>query len=186
MATIVRFGFPVSVWRHFESLETFPRRLLPIGDAICRFNPVFGQGMSVAAQEALLLGRLLGSRGGDPLTGLAPAFFAEACRLIEPPWASAAVRDLALSRTEGLRPRDLDARLKFGRALTRLAAEDPAVHRQMLEVQHLLKDRRLYLLPGILPDPIIIPWSAARSTSRTRRHTGMSYSGSRHPSTPAP
>jgi 2-polyprenyl-6-methoxyphenol hydroxylase-like FAD-dependent oxidoreductase len=150
LGDIVRFGFPVSVWRHFESLETFPRGLLPIGDAICRFNPVFGQGMSVAAQEALLLGRLLGSRGGDPLTGLAPAFFAEACRLIEPPWASAAVRDLALSRTEGLRPRDLDVRLKFGRALTRLAAEDPAVHRQMLEVQHLLKP------PSILRDSDLV------------------------------
>jgi hypothetical protein len=106
--------------------------------------------MSVAAQEALLLGRLLGAGGGDPLTGLAPAFFAEAHRLIEPPWALAAVRDLALSRSEGLRPPDLNARLKFGRALTRLAAEDPAVHRQMLEVQHLLKP------PSILLDPDLV------------------------------
>jgi hypothetical protein len=98
----------------------------------------------------LLLGRLLGSRGGEPLTGLVPAFFAEARGLIEPPWALAAVRDLALSRSEGLRPPDLDTRLKFGRALTRLAAEDPAFHRQMLEVQHLLKP------PSILRDPDLL------------------------------
>jgi len=72
---VVRFGFTASVWRHFERLESFPRGLLPLGDAICCFNPVYGQGMSVAAQEALLLLRLLRSREGDPLAGLAPAFF---------------------------------------------------------------------------------------------------------------
>ena len=47
------------VLRHFERLETFPRGLLPIADAICRFNPVYGQGISVAAQEACLLKGLL-------------------------------------------------------------------------------------------------------------------------------
>jgi 2-polyprenyl-6-methoxyphenol hydroxylase-like FAD-dependent oxidoreductase len=52
LGAITRFGFPSSVRRHFERLEAFPRRLLPFGDAICRFNPIYGQGMSVAAQEA--------------------------------------------------------------------------------------------------------------------------------------
>jgi len=33
--------------------------------------------------------------------------------------------------------------LKFRRALNRLAAADPAVHRQILEVQHLIKPRRV-------------------------------------------
>ena len=77
---IVRFGFPASVWRHFERLETFPRALLPFADAVCRFNPVYGQGMSVAAQEACLLHRLLGTRSleRDPLAGLAPALIAVA------------------------------------------------------------------------------------------------------------
>jgi hypothetical protein len=68
------------VWRHFERLESFPRGLLPFADAVCRFNPVYRQGMSVAAQEAGLLHRLLGSRNAerDPLAGLARAFLAEA------------------------------------------------------------------------------------------------------------
>ena len=101
LSKIVRFGFPASTWRHFERLKTFPRGVLPFGDAICRFNPAYGQGMSVAAQEALLLRRLLGNGQGDPLAGLAPAFFAEVCRLLETPWMLAAVPDFAFPEIKG-------------------------------------------------------------------------------------
>jgi 2-polyprenyl-6-methoxyphenol hydroxylase-like FAD-dependent oxidoreductase len=150
LGDVVRFGFSASVWRHFERLETFPRGLLPFGDTICCFNPVYGQGMSVAAQEALLLHRLLGSREGDALAGLAPSFFAEARGLIETPWASAAAPDFAFPEIEGQRPPDLEHTLKFRRALNRLAAADPGVHQQILEVQHLIKPR------SVLRDPALV------------------------------
>ena len=141
LSNVARYGFAASEWRHFEKLETFPRGLLPFGDAICRFNPVWGQGMSVAAQEAVLLRRVLGSGDGNPLTTLARSFFAEASELIETPWVSAAIPDFAFPQTEGERPADLDRMLKFGNALTRLAADDPAVHKLTVEVRHLLKPR---------------------------------------------
>ena len=97
LGEIARFGFPASVRQHFERLEAFPRGLLPFGDAICRFNPVYGQGMSVAAQEACLLHQLLRKQAekSDPLAGLASAFFTEAGALIETPWSLAAVSDFA-------------------------------------------------------------------------------------------
>src|SRR3954470_8881945 len=150
LGNIARFGFPASVWRHFERLESFPRGLLPFGDAICRFNPIWGQGMSVAAQEAVLLRRLLGSCEGDPLAGLAQAFFAGASELIETPWASAAVPDFALPQTEGQRPDDLDRMLRFNDALLRLATEDPAVYRLIVEVRHLLKPRSTLQEPDLV------------------------------------
>src|SRR6185503_15719491 len=59
LTDIVRYQLPCSIRRHFERLESFPAGLLATGDALCRFNPVFGQGMSVAAQEAVILDRLL-------------------------------------------------------------------------------------------------------------------------------
>jgi 2-polyprenyl-6-methoxyphenol hydroxylase-like FAD-dependent oxidoreductase len=148
---VARHGFPESVRRHFERLDDFPRGLLPTGDAICRFNPVYGQGMSVAALEACLLRRLLDTPGedSDPIATLAPAFFAEVQTLIETPWA-VAMLDFALPETRGQRPADFEATLKFGIALTRLAAEDPAVHKLAAEVQNLLKPRSVYRDPALV------------------------------------
>jgi flavin-dependent dehydrogenase len=148
---VARYGFPESVRRHFERLDVFPRGLLPIGDAICRFNPIYGQGMSVAALEACLLQRLLKRLGGDtnPIAGLASTFFAEVQTLIETPW-SAAILDFVFPDTRGQRPADFDTTLKFGIALTQLAAEDPAVHKLTAEVQHLLKPRSVYRDPALV------------------------------------
>ena len=148
---VARYRFTGSVRRHFERLDVFPRGLLPIGDAICRFNPVYGQGMSVAALEACLLKRLLKrpEEDGDSIAGLAPTFFAEMQSLIETPW-SVATLDFVFPETRGQRPADFEITLKFGIALTRLAAEDPAVHRLTLEVQHLLKPRSVYRDPVLM------------------------------------
>jgi len=148
---VARYGFPESVRRHFERLDGFPRGLLPLGDAICRFNPVYGQGMSVAALEACLLKTLVNRLGedGDPIAGLASTFFAEVQTLIETPW-SVAMLDFAFPETRGQRPTDFETTFKFGIALTRLAAEDPAVHKLTLEVQHLLKPRSAYRDPALM------------------------------------
>jgi hypothetical protein len=107
--------------------------------------------MSVAALEARLLQGLLESlwRGSDPIAVLAPTFFAEAQTLIETPW-SVAILDFAFPNTRGQRPADFEITLKFGIALTRLAAEDPAVHKLTLEVQHLLKPRSVYRDPTLV------------------------------------
>ena len=137
---IVRFSFACSVRRRFEKMEHFPHGLIPIADAICRFNPVFGKGMSVAAQEACALDRLLKQRQGlsEPLDGLAQAFFSETQPLLDTPWG-VAENDFIYPQTRGQRPPDMERRFRYGAALMRLAAEDPSVHKTMAEVSNLLK-----------------------------------------------
>jgi 2-polyprenyl-6-methoxyphenol hydroxylase-like FAD-dependent oxidoreductase len=151
LGDVARYGFPESVRRRYERLTAFPPGLLPIADAVCKFNPVYGQGMSVAAQEACVLKALLArlSGEGDPLAALAPAFLAAIAPLLETPW-SVAVFDFAFPATRGERPADFATTLKFGMALTRLAAEDPEVHKLTAEVQNLLKPRNVYADPALV------------------------------------
>jgi 2-polyprenyl-6-methoxyphenol hydroxylase-like FAD-dependent oxidoreductase len=124
--------------------------LLPVGDAICRFNPVFAQGMSMAAQEAVILNRLLGKRAVDidPLDGLASAFFAEIQSVLEAPWG-VANSDFIYPKTRGQRPLDFERRLQFNSALVRLAAQDPSIHKLTFEVNHLLRPQSALRAPEI-------------------------------------
>jgi 2-polyprenyl-6-methoxyphenol hydroxylase-like FAD-dependent oxidoreductase len=137
---IARFGMRCSVRRAFDKLDRFPRGLVALGDSVCRFPPVNGQGMGVAALEALSLANLLESRCGrdDPLDGLAEAFFAEIQPLLEAPWA-VAMADLAYPQTRGERPPDFEERLQYAWALMRLAAEDYETDKTIFEVRALLK-----------------------------------------------
>jgi 2-polyprenyl-6-methoxyphenol hydroxylase-like FAD-dependent oxidoreductase len=148
---IVRFRLRASTRRHFGAMPRFPGGLLPIADSICQFNPAFGQGMSVAAQQAQALGRLLARRGGltDPLDGLTQAFFAEIEDLLAAPWSTAEL-DFIYPETGGNKPPDFQERIRFGAALTRLAAEDPAVHRTVLEVASLLKPQSALRAPDLV------------------------------------
>src|SRR5258708_24790540 len=71
---IRHYGFPASIWKHFERLPRLPRGVLPIADALCRFNPIFGQGMTAAAKQARLLQTMLGEAAAEP--GSPPAALA--------------------------------------------------------------------------------------------------------------
>jgi 2-polyprenyl-6-methoxyphenol hydroxylase-like FAD-dependent oxidoreductase len=137
---IARFGMPCSVLRAFDKLGRFPRGLVPLGDSVCRFPPINGQGMSVAAQEAHVLASLFESRRGrvDPLDGLAEAFFGEIQPLLEAPWA-VAMGDLVYPQTRGEWPPDFETRIQYARALMRLAAEDYETYKIVFEVRSLLK-----------------------------------------------
>ena len=149
LTEITPYSFTESRWRHFAQVSGLPCGLLPIGDAICRFNPIYGQGMSVAAQEASLLFELLGRSDSDSLSTLAPDFLTKAENLIADPWAMSAVPDFIYPETTGIRPQDLRERLNFQKGLGRLAARDVAVFELLVDVRHLLKPL------DVLDDPSI-------------------------------
>jgi hypothetical protein len=132
-------SFTQSRWRHYVQVSDFPRGLLPIGDAICRFNPVHGQGMSVAAREASLLFDLLGRFNSNLLSTLAHDFLTKAEDLIADPWAMSAIPDFIYPETTGVRPKDLGERLNFQKGLGRLAVRDAAVFELLIDVRNLLK-----------------------------------------------
>jgi 2-polyprenyl-6-methoxyphenol hydroxylase-like FAD-dependent oxidoreductase len=136
-----RFGLAESSWRHYETVADFPQGLIPIGDAVCRFNPVYGQGMSVAAREASVLADLLRRRADDAegLAGLAQDYLTEVQPWIEGAWSMSATPDLAYPETRGKRPADLEPTLDFVSALHRVGARDREVHELLVAVRHLVR-----------------------------------------------
>jgi 2-polyprenyl-6-methoxyphenol hydroxylase-like FAD-dependent oxidoreductase len=96
-----RYRYVSSVRRRYEKLARFPGNYLAFGDAICSFNPVYGQGMTVAAQEALTLQQCLLRTGSNDL---ARRFFGAAAKIVEIPWQIAVGNDLRNPRIEGPRP----------------------------------------------------------------------------------
>jgi 2-polyprenyl-6-methoxyphenol hydroxylase-like FAD-dependent oxidoreductase len=93
------YKFRTSQRRRYEALARFPDGLLVFGDAVCSFNPIYGQGMTVAALEALTLGDCL-KEGPD---GLARRYFARAGALVDIPWSIAVGSDLRFPEVVGLR-----------------------------------------------------------------------------------
>lgn len=148
---IARFAFPRSIRRHYERLSRFPSGLLPFGDALCRFNPIYGQGMSVAAQQSRILDELLRRmESSDGSYGLAHSFFKDCEPVLEGPWAVAQA-DFAYPKTRGLPPSDIKRRLAYVNALTHLNVIDPASHRRYVEVIHLLQPQSALVGPTIFP-----------------------------------
>lgn len=148
---IHRFSFPENSWRHYEELTQFPRGLLPIGDAICRFNPMYGQGMTVASQEACILRDLLQMRAGqpDPLATIAESYLAEVQPAIAAAWSSAVIPDFIHPETRGEPPANLSDLLRFGAALYRLAARDADVHKTMRSVRQLTAPEAVLQEPNL-------------------------------------
>ncbi|MEU1880091.1 FAD-binding monooxygenase [Streptosporangium sp. NPDC020072] len=139
----VTFKYPASVRRHYERLADFPSGLLVMGDAVCTFNPVYAQGMTVSALGSLVLRRHL-ERGTEPD---ARAFFRDLSREIDSPWELAAGSDLGYAGVRGKR----SAKVRFVNAyvarLQDAAVNDPTLANAFIRVAGLVDPPASLMLP---------------------------------------
>jgi flavin-dependent dehydrogenase len=142
------FGFPSNLRRRYELLKRFPSNFLVIGDAFCSFNPIYGQGMSVATLTGLALRRCL--EGGAPLAEIWKPFFAETAKITGTPWMIAAGSDFGFHGVTGPKPAGVDIVNWYLGHVHRAAATDPTVCRAFFEVAQLLTPSSVLFRPGIL------------------------------------
>ncbi len=135
---------PTSIRRNYQRMRAFPRGLIVFGDALCAFNPIYGQGMTVAAQQALALRSWLANGSDDPR-----AFFQLAAPVVGAAWDIVTRADLSIPAVPG--PRPLPVRV-IGRYMARLqavAVADHVVAHAYLRVINLLDPPTALMRPSI-------------------------------------
>ena len=132
------YRFPASVHRRYDQIPSHPEGFLAIGDAICSFNPVYGQGMSVAAIEAEILDALLERRGGAYYEGLWRDFHAAASRVISLSWQQAFNVDMMFPETLCPRPFGFALRRRMVQKMQALCMQDPQLRQRFTRMIHLV------------------------------------------------
>ena len=172
LTNVASYRFPANQRRLYEGMKRFPRGYVVIGDAICSINPLYGQGMSVAATEAQALDESLASG----IEGLAPRFYAKASKIIDIPWLIATGEDLRYPQVEGARPPGSSIVNRYLERVHAVASDDPVICRRFFDVLNLLAPPTSLMAPGVMlrvlarraPRGTGTPWgtiSAARRES---------------------
>lgn len=137
---------PSNLRRRYERLNRFPAGYLVMGDALCSFNPIYGQGMSVAALEARALGDCLAKGEAK----LASRFFKQAGKIVDIPWSTAVGNDLRFPEIEGPRTAMTKFINWYVGKLHHAAHHDAEVSVAFLKVVNLLAPPPSIMAPGIM------------------------------------
>jgi len=148
LSPAVPYRYPSQLRRRYDRLTRFPQGLLVAGDALCSFNPVYGQGMSVCALEALALRDCLRQEGtgGGPLWR---AFFKSTARITEGSWSIATGADFLHPRVEGARPPGAAFRNWYLHRVLKATGRDPRVSTCFFEIIHLLRKPSALFRPDL-------------------------------------
>jgi 2-polyprenyl-6-methoxyphenol hydroxylase-like FAD-dependent oxidoreductase len=141
-----------SRWRHYETMRDFPKRLVPLGDSFVSLNPMYGQGMTLAAHQALALRNALASHScsGTDRDRIADTYFESCTAINQIGWIVAETRDLTFDTTDGPRPADIEDRWALQHGLSRLAEQDPDVQRLLVRMTHFLDPPSVLMEPGLV------------------------------------
>jgi 2-polyprenyl-6-methoxyphenol hydroxylase-like FAD-dependent oxidoreductase len=135
---------------HYERLEQWPEGLFVLGDTVCAFNPVYGQGMTTAALAAENLGKCL-RRHGRGMHGAAREFQRQLAKINSAPWMLATSEDMRYLGTEG-QPASTNTRTihKYMDYMLRSATRSVPVRKRFLQVQGMLKRPGVIFVPSVM------------------------------------
>jgi 2-polyprenyl-6-methoxyphenol hydroxylase-like FAD-dependent oxidoreductase len=134
--------------RHYDDWDG-PPGFVALGDAACKFNPVYGQGMTTAAVAAGVLGTCARETGGTD-AGLPTRFFARQAEFLRDPWSLAIGADFRLPSTEGERPRGAALANAYVYELFWASFADVVVRDTVIDVMHMLRSATAFFTPWMV------------------------------------
>jgi 2-polyprenyl-6-methoxyphenol hydroxylase-like FAD-dependent oxidoreductase len=164
LGEVAHHRVPSNRWRRYDKMRRTPDGLLVFGDAICSFNPIYGQGMTVAAIEATVLSACL--RRGEH--DLPRRFFHASAKKVRVAWQTAVGSDLTLPEVVG--PRSPSMRITnacLNRVLT-ASETDLVVAGQFMRVIGMIDSPARLLRP-----PILLRIARANRSRRTEQRAAL-------------
>ena len=166
-------------FRRYERWKTGVNGFIAVGDSVCAFNPVYGQGMTTGTLSAGVLDECL-NEYGPTHPDLSRHFFTAQARVQAAPWGLATGADFSLPGTEGERPRGARIAGPYLKALSTAAIEDMTLRRHIGEVLQMLKPPSSFFTPAVMG-------RVAKGTlQRWRRHQSEQPAPPAMPPTPMP
>ena len=145
LTDIVSYRFPANQRRLYERMARVPSGFVVIGDAVCSFNPIYGQGMSVAASEAEALEACVATG----LDRLWQRFYTRARSIVNIPWVIATGEDFRYPEVEGHRPPGSRVVNRYLERVHAIASKDRVVCARFFDVLNLLAPPSSLMSPGV-------------------------------------
>lgn len=139
-------NYPVSVWRRYDKMRRFPKGFLVIGDAVCSFNPVYGQGMTSAALQAIALRDCLAAGAED----LSRRYFRSTTKKLRPIWQANRLNDFIAIPVDGWRAQPRRALNWFMDKVMAAAANDIVLTELFVRTIHLVDSPSRLMHPAML------------------------------------
>ncbi|MBV9320609.1 MAG: 2-polyprenyl-6-methoxyphenol hydroxylase-like oxidoreductase, partial [Mycobacterium sp.] len=166
---------PSSQWRRYDKMPQLPDGLLVCGDAICSFNPIYGQGMTVAALDATVLRECL--RGGG--TDLPRRYFRASANPIGVAWQILASSDLAIPEVAGRRSRLMRVTTRLVDWALTACESDPVVAVRFFRVNGLIDSPIRLLHPAFVYRVVVVNLRGRRGDGQSRQAEVADRVGSR-------
>jgi 2-polyprenyl-6-methoxyphenol hydroxylase-like FAD-dependent oxidoreductase len=142
------FHFRESQRRRFGDVSRFPGGLVVLGDAMASVNPVYGQGLTLAALQASALAAYLRSEASpqEPAWG----YFHRAAGFVDAAWEVSTTADLAQPHVTGPYPAGYPVLRWIGDKIIWASLRDAEVNRAFMDVVHMRKPPRALTRPRVL------------------------------------
>jgi 2-polyprenyl-6-methoxyphenol hydroxylase-like FAD-dependent oxidoreductase len=151
LTPVKRIRFPTQQRRRVKDWKSAPGGFVAVGDSICSLNPLYGQGMTVCAQEAALLDACLKKRGARKLDErFVMDYFNRASSVVDTAWLLATSSDFLYPETAGKRPALSKVASWYLSRMLRASGNSPTVFLRFLEVLHFVKPLPSILAPAVL------------------------------------